>query len=238
MKYFRLYPTVKLVSTCKNSCLYDFVNGLMIKLDDKTNQLLNNYSNGIDETDESINILNKLEELGLGFYTHTIKFQEDFENTDIELRKVIMPSNNTIQKVFIELGSECNLDCIICNRDDNLYRKTGCKKWPRYEKKLNMDHWDEILNDLSKLKSNQLCFIGGNPLLRIERVNEIIEVSKKYGFNTFVIYSNGTIIDDNVIKILKENNIILSIQILSFNPNTLLKLGLDPQIEKEIKNNI
>ncbi|WP_175537303.1 radical SAM protein [Clostridium sp. DSM 8431] len=128
--------------------------------------------------------------------------------------------------------------CIICNRDDNLYRKTGCKKWPRYEKKLNMDHWDEILNDLSKLKSNQLCFIGGNPLLRIERVNEIIEVSKKYGFNTFVIYSNGTIIDDNVIKILKENNIILSIQILSFNPNTLLKLGLDPQIEKEIKNNI
>ena len=63
-------------------------------------------------------------------------------------------------------------------------------------------------------------------------------MSKKYGFNTFVIYSNGTIIDDNVIKILKENNIILSIQILSFNPNTLLKLGLDPQIEKEIKNNI
>lgn len=176
MKYFRLYPTVKLVRTCKNSCLYDFVNGLMIKLDNKSSELLNNCNNNqrIDETIENIDVLNKLEELGLGFYTDSTSFQEDFENTDIDLRKVIMPNNNTIQKVFIELGSECNLDCIFCNRDDDLYRKTGCKRWPGYEEKLNIDHWNKILDDLSKLKSNQLCFIGGNPLLKIDRINEII----------------------------------------------------------------
>lgn len=241
MKYFKLYPTVKFVNSNKNSCLYDFTNGLMIKLDNKNSSALNkchNQNEPISSTTDSLVFFDKLEELGLGYYTNKLLFTEDFETINANLKTDILPQNNFIQRAFIELGSDCNFDCIFCERDTKLYRKTGCKKWENYEKKVNLTNWDEILNQLSKLKCKELNFIGGNPLLRIDSIINIINISKNYNFENFTIYTNGTLLDNYTINFLKNNNITLNIQILSFNPKTLNQITSNKLKVEELHKNL
>ena len=40
MRYFKLYPTVTVITSEKNSCLYDFANGMMISIDRKYSELI------------------------------------------------------------------------------------------------------------------------------------------------------------------------------------------------------
>lgn len=227
MKYFNLYPTAKFLKTDKNSCIYDFVNGQMIKLNEDSSNVLESCLKNIPvkETDAHNKFLNKLQDMGLGSYRDKMSYEEGFENTISNIKSEIVPYNNVIDRVFIELGSECNFDCVFCNKDNKLYKKTGCKRWESYKSTLNLKEWDIILNDLSYLKSKQLCFIGGNPLLRFDYVREIIKMSKKYGFEYFLIYTNGSLINDEIMEFLKEHNVTLNIQILSFNESTLTKIG-------------
>lgn len=240
MKYFKLYPTVKFVKTSKNSCLYDFINGQMIKINNDLGELIQNCKNNspVENNSKEIELLNKLEEMGLGSYTDKITFQEEFENTDIDLRTVILPQNNVINKLFIELGSECNLNCIFCNEDNKLIRKTGCKRWTKYDESLQLDDWEKVLCDISKLKCKQLVFIGGNPLLQIDNIKKLILISKRYGFDTFILYTNGTLIDDKVIEIVQKHNVILNIQILSFNERTIENIGIDKSVITDIDKNL
>lgn len=239
MKHFNLYPTVKFVKTSKNSCIYDFVNGKMIKLNEASSNILENCQKNIPVKEDTDNkFLDILQDMGLGSYRDKMSYEESFENTISNIKSEIVPYNNIIDRVFIELGSKCNFDCVFCNTDNKLYRKTGCKRWESYEAELDLKEWGIILNDLSYLKSKKLCFIGGNPLLRFDYIKEIIKESKKYGFEYFLIYTNGSLINDEIIQFLKEYNVTLNIQILSFNENTLNKIGKNTIDLKSIENNL
>ena len=237
MRYFKLYPTVTVITSEKNSCLYDFANGMMISIDRKYSELIDRCKKfmSIDDTKENHEFLDKVRDLGLGYYTDEVLFDEEFVNTRYDVKTSIAPINNSLNKVFIELGSMCNLNCVFCKDDNVLFRKTGCKKWAHYEKRLNIDNWKYVLQDSIKLNAQELCFIGGNPMLRFDYIKNIIDIAKEVGFKKFTIYTNGTCITNEVIDFLEQNNVMLNIQILSFNELVMDSIGLSVANLNEIR---
>ena len=182
--------------------------------------------------------LSQLVSLGFGHFSDTPLFIDEFENINADLKGDILPQNNFIHKAFIELGSNCNLNCGFCEENETLFRKTGCKKWSKYNNVITTDRWEDILRQLSYLKCKSLSFIGGNPLLQFESLINIINTSKNYGFTNYTIFTNGTLLSDSILEQLNDKNVTLNIQILSFNPNNISLLGLNDSIVKEIHENL
>ena len=91
---------------------------------------------------------------------------------------------------FIELTNRCNLDCVHCMR-------------PKSSKgELTRGEFENIISELSRLGCLNLSFTGGEPLLH-EDFFDLADYAKGKNYN-IKISSNGTLIDEKVIPLLKK----------------------------------
>ena len=70
---------------------------------------------------------------------------------------------------------------------------------------------------------------------RFDYIKNIIDIAKEVGFKKFTIYTNGTCITNEVIDFLEQNNVMLNIQILSFNELVMDSIGLSVANLNEIR---
>jgi len=105
------------------------------------------------------------------------------------------------------LTRSCNLKCIYCYGEGGEYGTGG-----NMEEKTAYQAVEWLIEQSGKMKKVHIGFFGGEPLLRFSLMKSIVgyakkrmsEVEKKVDFH---ITTNGTLLDDEKIAFIKENDI-------------------------------
>lgn len=114
--------------------------------------------------------------------------------------------------IIFDPTSACNLHC------------TGC--WAaEYGKTLNLsfEEMDSIVSQAKELGTHIFMMTGGEPLVRKA---DVIKLAEKHNDCAFMIFTNGTLVDDEFCKDMKRvGNIMLSISVEGFAPATDSRRG-------------
>ncbi|MDR0486003.1 MAG: radical SAM protein [Elusimicrobiota bacterium] len=108
-----------------------------------------------------------------------------------------------INKVFLCLGFECNLNCIYCIQKESK-PQTGDKKI-----EINPDIYPFIKGLLKNSPSGhqiRVIFYGGEPLLYLDKIKTIVKKLKNKKIH-FQIITNGKLLNEETIKFLNKNKI-------------------------------
>ena len=130
-----------------------------------------------------------------------------------------------LEKLYLEVTRMCTLECEHCLRGD------------RENKYMSTKTIENILKDVKKI--DKLLITGGEPLLAIRQIEAIIRIIKEKNIQVgmILIITNGTILNADVLKILKELSIISNLKLLIsydiFHYIELNRLGL---LEKRNEN--
>lgn len=127
----------------------------------------------------------------------------------------------SLKKLYIELTNKCNLNCSIC------YRKSWKDKLCDMDRGLFNKIYEET-RDIKNLKSIVLGGIGEPTVSPL--IYEAIRVFKNYDLT---ITTNGTLMDDGLIKLIVKhvNNIIVSIDGLQDNLEKIRGIDLNTVID-------
>jgi len=110
--------------------------------------------------------------------------------------------------MHLEITYRCNLKCVFCDR-----WKVGPEI---HAKELKWSELKKLLFQAKRLNIKLLAFSGGEPLLRKETIN-LANLARKLGILTF-LNTNGTLIDENNVKIITKSFDQVIISIDSTNP--------------------
>lgn len=241
-KYFKLQPHIYLVDGENGSCLYNTLNGDMITLNiEKANQLRDSENNVPLEKIDNVDLLfySTLYEMELGEDYNQIIYIEKASLGKNEQMKKILPDCHQIPRAHIEITSNCNLNCQFCSVDENLiFRKTGCKKWKTNTNKLNLEQWKNVVDQLKKINCRELSFIGGEPLLEFELFCSILEYAHSIDIRNITLYTNGTLLNQEMISYLKHKQVKVIIQCLSLNEAIYEKMTGDKSAYLKVYNAI
>jgi uncharacterized protein len=106
-----------------------------------------------------------------------------------------------INTVFIMTGYDCNLDCKYCMQRD---AKAGAP-----QKMHNITLVTDYLENLAarQEQSFNVHFYGGEPLLQFDVIQQIIAKLKNISNINFTMITNGTLITNEVLAYLNENEV-------------------------------
>ncbi|MGB9813955.1 MAG: radical SAM protein [Thermovenabulum sp.] len=114
--------------------------------------------------------------------------------------------------ILIDPTERCNLNCIGCWAGD--YQR---------KEELSFELLDRILTEAEDLGIYFIIMSGGEPLLRKD---DIIKLAEKHNSMGFHLFTNGTLIDDDLIKEMKRvGNITVAFSIEGFEETTDRRRG-------------
>ncbi len=120
-----------------------------------------------------------------------------------------------LRKIYIEVTSRCNLDCITCVRN----------AWDVSPGNMSLDLFRKIIDDLEDMPKAKEIVLGGlgEPLLHPDIV-EIIKIAKEKGFQV-KITTNGLLLEDALVdKLIELNTDELVVSIDSFEEDEFKKI--------------
>lgn len=141
-----------------------------------------------------------------------------------------------INRLVFEITGECNLNCKFCTDEPVIYRSCGCKKWKQSSNQLKLQDYRDLINQAIKMHLQQIDFMGGEPLLKWNLIKSIIEEYSQFGIH-FNIYTNGTLIDRDIVDFLKKHKVCLIFQLLGFE-NHYKKANVEMSDYDKIKENL
>lgn len=211
-KYFSLYQHCKYASGTLNGCIYNTLNGQMIKVNGELSRLLEESFHNIPQDVNNKELLSLIN-LGYGdFYDSPTMHENYLKYENRQAKYNLMIGNINLYQVYIILESKCNLECDFCNESNYVYTMTHCKKRAEFNTTLSVSEVLSILKKCKKMGARKLSIIGGNPFLNFDIVKNIVESVK--GYDTIQIYANILQLDDNIITFLSDNNIELVVEIV------------------------
>lgn len=217
-KYFRLYFYCKLLLNESGGCIYNMMNNNMIYIERENSKILERCEkNELINDNVSYEFCKELKLNGLGDFYSNITYVDAMRlGGDKVIKKIVVP-NTKIQKVYIQGANECSLDCVFCNSDNSINKKTGCKKWEIEDANISSVEWEKVLTDLRYIGVTSIEFIGGDPLLNFDKIKTIVGLAKAIGIKNYSINTNLSILDDDIINFSDENNIDFTVQIITLN---------------------
>jgi len=226
--FFRLNAHCHFVKGDDEGCIYNLLDGTMIIIKQPMVGYIEMCENNMlikDIPEIVADFLDSLEELGLGNYYEEATYIDKLSAGIPEAFEKSVPSNRKVETVFIEIASDCNFNCIFCSENEKvLYRRTGCKRWPLKNSIVGINEWKDVIDQVSKLSCRHIVFMGGEPLLNVDLLEELCAYIREKGINKISIYTNGSILNDNIVMILKEYNIRLKVQLLAFSDELYEKI--------------
>lgn len=136
--------------------------------------------------------LDLLVEKNIGYYSDEKKISGKYE-----YKKSIKRELTT---VWFELRKACNLKCCHCYMDSNCHRDKEMDV-------LTLDEWKSIIDQLKFYNPKRIILIGGEPLL-FKEIGKLITYCRYILTESeLVLYSNITLLDENLIDILAQNSV-------------------------------
>ena len=114
------------------------------------------------------------------------------------------PTIKEVDTIRINVSNACNLSCKYCYAGGGNYGFNNSL--------LNLKVAEEIVDFIKKYMNhiNTIFFFGGEPLLNIEAIEYIC---KEFPEKKFSLITNGTILNDDIIKVIKSHQIKIAISI-------------------------
>jgi sulfatase maturation enzyme AslB (radical SAM superfamily) len=176
----------------------------------------------IDLQERASQILAKLEEQGLGtFYQRPLYVEKYITNSPMQVPGLLEPPP-MLQLVYLQLTSNCDLDCQFCKRPDSLFWLgcNSCVRWPTsINGTMRIDDIYHVIDQLITLDVMNIHLSGGNPLLRkdllhglIERVRSLSKISVG-----IIIQTNGLGISSDFLDFAVEQNVGFSFSLFGDN---------------------
>lgn len=238
MKYFKLHVYCKYVSGEKFGCIYNMNTHEMIKIEPPLKNIIESAQQNKCLSIEEQNVLVELVEKGIGTFYDKPNFIESLHFGPNPAIKTMVQPNLRINRCFIQVSNDCDLNCCFCNENNIVNRRTCCKKWNNKAQKITVQNWNSILLQLKKLGCEEICFIGGNPFLNFKKMFDIASLANEMGITKFSVYSHQTNIDNEIIGFLHELHFTFIGTILSLQETNYKKitgLNMRANIIDEIK---
>ena len=237
-KYFTLYPTTHFLYSKTRGCLYNTLNGEIISLNQQQKKLLVLSENGNDLKElnqDELDFYTELENKMLGSYgDKPVVIEPTFLGENLFFNKVSGNKRN-FEVLQIALSSECNFNCVFCDKFSNLvYRKTGCKRWTSNgtNERMTDKGWEKYIKEAFQLGCKKIQFFGGEPLLQWNLLKRLISISFDIGIQEIEIYTNGSLLSKEKLNFIKKRKIKLIVQISNMKNNKGI-LGIAQNIDYE-----
>lgn len=191
---FIIQNNIEIVEGYINSCIYDLNNRKLYQID---NQYLNYMklirSGNLDQVpNDVIEYLNKV----------GILCNEDelIPNLDDDY-------GFKVDFAWIEITQNCNLTCRHCYENSS-----SCHIVPE----MDMNDFYKAVTFLQNMNVNRIQLVGGEPLVHSKFIEMLEYVSDK--FESIEIYTNGTLLDDDLLDKVSKNNATLAFSLYSNEP--------------------
>ncbi|MEG2934900.1 MAG: radical SAM protein [Clostridium sp.] len=201
MKYFNFNEDIILIEGACGGLIQDLKNKKIYSIDEtskvclmkllqgKTISEVINQAENIDKN-KLLDYLKQLVDKKLGFYSKVWIKNETFE-------KCIYDKLDT---VWLELRKSCNLKCCHCYMDSNPKRDSSMRL-------LNLNQWEEVILQLERFNPKRVILIGGEPLLFKDIVRLIDFIRNRNQQTDIILYSNLTLLTNEVIACIIKNNV-------------------------------
>jgi len=138
------------------------------------------------------------------YLMNSLKLAKSFEKSE-KLREDYAQKGIMVPPIMIfSITHMCNLTCGGC-----FASALGSLDYKK-DRHLSMEEWEEIINQSIDLGVFTFLIAGGEPFL----FENLLEIVKKYDEQLFVIFSNGTSIEDEYYKKLKSlSNVVVIISV-------------------------
>ncbi len=131
-----------------------------------------------------------------------------------EYEEIKIPKQKEVVNLVMNISQDCNLRCRYC------FASTGHYKGERafMEEEIAKKTLDWFVNQAVESKTLNLHLFGGEPLMNVDLVKFIVYYSKnieeKFDKKIYInICTNGTILNDELLKLIKDNEIGMQISI-------------------------
>lgn len=191
------------IFTIHGDTLMSLISGELFVLDDLAKALMECEA---DSEEEAVN------KLGDNFPSESI--EKAYRELNYILSRPVKDHSHdspprNLRALCLNITHRCNLACTYCFAE-RLTEENAVSMTPEVVKK-SFDFLFENSGDVRRL---QVDFFGGEPLLAWDRVGEGIEyarsLEKKYDkYVLFTLTTNGTLLTDEIIDFLKNNNVSL-----------------------------
>lgn len=241
-KYFKLHPYVKAVNGKQKCAIYNLLKGEVFSITQDKYDMLSNCENGVPLNEINgidYSFISDLKTHGLGLdYENNVFINKNFYGFPQAVNNTF--EKITLNRLFIEITNECNLNCKFCKEDNILFRKTGCKRWPSHNRDISLEEWKKIILEAKNLGCKNFLIMGGEPLLEFDKLKQIVSYICDSNANdiNIIVYTNGVLLNDEKIKYVKQNNISLCIQVLSDNNLTYKKISESINAFDKISNSL
>ena len=121
-----------------------------------------------------------------------VKIRTNFEKNEIHIPPFLIAS----------ISTNCNLFCKGCYAREN---KSCGEALPKNQ--LSPDRWKEIFKEASTLGMEFIILAGGEPLME----KNIIEKAATFKNIIFPVFTNGTLIEENYVKLFDKNRNLLPV---------------------------
>lgn len=188
-KIYRINEGVLLVEGVQRAAIYDTIKGNVYSLNPKARDIVLEQRSDTDFYEE-------LKNLGLLFKDHKIgEFEAETPNFGLEF-------------IWLELTSKCNLTCLHCYAESS----------PKVDQEeLPTKIWEKVIEEGANIGCRQLQFIGGEPLI-FEQIFDLAACAKSSGFQLIEIFTNGTLLNADKIKKIKDLGLKVAVSLYSDDP--------------------
>ena len=199
MEYF-ISEKVIFVEGFKNAAIYDLKNNKVYSVNDISKDIINRIiiKNEAIKTEIEANFINSLKENNL--------YNFEFKVIEYKTERLCAAELNF---VWLEITQACNLKCLHCY--------TGEIHKQSYNI-LNVEDWINIIDQLFNVGCRRIQFIGGEPCIYHNLIT-LINYAGEKGFEGITIFTNATIINNELIDCIKKNNVNIRFSLYGHNAN-------------------
>lgn len=202
-EYFVLKENVILVNGAVRGLIQDLNNKKIYSINGTAKEYINKLIKGMKvnellaelnhENKESfLNYIDLLIKNNLAYYSH-----DKIMSGKYDYKKQIKRNFST---VWFELRKACNLNCCHCYMDCSSISDKKLKI-------LSLNEWKTVVDNLKKHNPERIILIGGEPLLYKEIDELIFYIREKLSNTEIVLYSNLTLLNEQLINVLKQNKV-------------------------------
>lgn len=124
--------------------------------------------------------------------------------------------NSSLSFAWLEVTPDCNETCIHC------YGLFGRPQ--EVNELLDFEEWTGVLEQISEMGCKNIQFIGGEPFMYKDRemgknLIDLIIYARQHGLASIEVFTNGTMLTDRTVRILKDLEVSVAISIYSSNPD-------------------
>ena len=209
--YFFLSQGKVLVDGVKNSVVLDLGDGKIYRVNASAKRIIQLGEKGL-KVAETIERLNPEIEA-----SEVCSFLEDLSGKgllqiSVDSKKLTIEEQPSFKLDFlwIEVTSCCNLRCIHCYAE-------ACEN--KQLDGLSTEGIKKVISEAAALGCRRLQFTGGEPTLRGD-LRGLIKHAKAEGFEFIEIFTNGTLLEESMIKFLAEESVHVALSIYSYRSET------------------